>query len=585
MFQKIKSYLFKSNHAQWCIFALFALTIFLQCCLFHWLAFQSILISSLWKNPLAFWAFYLPKISISLFIASFVFLFKRKGWTIITSLFINVWIITELIYSRANSIFLDAYSMTLIENMVGFWDSILAFVYIQDIVLVIPTIILIFAFSIFINHGCHWRNFVVCICSSLILNGIGLNTLYNYNLKWRTMEDGMIDQSYKYTLNPFGKNIRNIVGEGWVQDGTITKYITHLSVIHHFILNVVDMIKLEDNNFELPTKDEDRLVNDFIYLGLQDSITPSNPLILCLIESFETWAISLETTPNLYKEISTNQNLLYCPHIISQRRAGNSADGQMIVNTGLLPLQEGAAVFRFPFNKYPSLSSLYESSIGIFPHELGAWNQRYMNQSYEIDSGIVVSSSDKIIFPKIIELSQSNDYILALTMSTHAPFNTYADSSKLYLSDELPETLRKYLKCINVMDEGLGILLDAWHSNEKIHNSTIVITSDHNIFKEGELNWFHGSNENLNKSITGFCPLVIISPKLDNNIYISDTLYQMDIYPTILHLIGCEDYYWKGFGVNILDSVARNNRPISEQEAFVLSDKIIRANWFESFVK
>ena len=65
----------------------------------------------------------------------------------------------------------------------------------------------------------------------------------------------------------------------------------------------------------------------------------------------------------------------------------------------------------------------------------------------------------------------------------------------------------------------------------------------------------------------------------------SKTTYQMDAYPTILHLIGCEDYYWKGFGVNLLDSVARNNRPISEQEAFILSDKLIRANWFESYTK
>lgn len=63
---------------------------------------------------------------------------------------------------------------------------------------------------------------------------------------------------------------------------------------------------------------------------------------------------------------------------------------------------------------------------------------------------------------------------------------------------------------------------------------------------------------------------------------LTDTCYQMDIFPTILHLIGCEDYYWKGFGVNLLDSVARNNRVITEHEAFILSDKVIRANWFET---
>lgn len=42
----------------------------------------------------------------------------------------------------------------------------------------------------------------------------------------------------------------------------------------------------------------------------------------------------------------------------------------------------------------------------------------------------------------------------------------------------------------------------------------------------------------------------------------------------------CEDYYWKGFGVNLLDSVARHNRPISEQEAYRLSDMIICGNYF-----
>ena len=76
---------------------------------------------------------------------------------------------------------------------------------------------------------------------------------------------------------------------------------------------------------------------------------------------------------------------------------------------------------------------------------------------------------------------------------------------------------------------------------------------------------------------------VAYSPNLEEKLVITDMTYQMDAYPTILHLIGCEDYYWKGFGVNLLDSVARNNRPITEQEAYELSDKLIRSNYFSSF--
>ena len=44
----------------------FALTLFLQCCFFHYQLFSSILISSLWKCPLDFIIFYLPKIAIAI---------------------------------------------------------------------------------------------------------------------------------------------------------------------------------------------------------------------------------------------------------------------------------------------------------------------------------------------------------------------------------------------------------------------------------------------------------------------------------------------------------------------------------------
>ena len=77
-----------------------------------------------------------------------------------------------------------------------------------------------------------------------------------------------------------------------------------------------------------------------------------------------------------------------------------------------------------------------------------------------------------------------------------------------------------------------------------------------------------------------FTPLLIYSPNISENIQVRDTCYQMDIYPTIMHLIGCEDYYWKGFGVNLMDSIARHNRSITEQEAYELSDKLIRSNFF-----
>ena len=114
-------------------------------------------------------------------------------------------------------------------------------------------------------------------------------------------------------------------------------------------------------------------------------------------------------------------------------------------------------------------------------------------------------------------------------------------------------------------------------------NTTVVITGDHTVFKSTMLREFQSFAEKYNYPIPkdeSYCPLIIYSPAIKERVEINDLCYQMDIFPTILHCIGADDYYWKGFGVNLLDSVARNNRKITEEEAYSLSDKMIRSDWF-----
>jgi hypothetical protein len=61
----------------------------------------------------------------------------------------------------------------------------------------------------------------------------------------------------------------------------------------------------------------------------------------------------------------------------------------------------------------------------------------------------------------------------------------------------------------------------------------------------------------------------------------------MDIYPTCLSLLGAGSYHWQGFGINLLaqpDSCSApeliQKRPIAEDEAYKLSDRLIRNNYF-----
>ena len=75
--------------------------------------------------------------------------------------------------------------------------------------------------------------------------------------------------------------------------------------------------------------------------------------------------------------------------------------------------------------------------------------------------------------------------------------------------------------------------------------------------------------------------------RISNNPHYSEDCYQMDIYPTYQSLLGVEDYRWHGFGINLLDEpndvscgVNKQKRPITEEEAFPLSDRLIRNNYF-----
>ena len=151
--------------------------------------------------------------------------------------------------------------------------------------------------------------------------------------------------------------------------------------------------------------------------------------------------------------------------------------------------------------------------------------------------------------------------VLAITINTHTPF--YSVPTTMDLDEAYTKTENRYLQCARYFDTHAGRFL-AWADTAKtMQNATIVITADHNHFPQ--------------KKGQGVCPLIIRSPNIKHFIYIPEA-YQMDIFPTILHAIGQSNYAWRGFGIDLLDSTAV--RTISEEQAYSLSDRMIRTNFF-----
>ena len=314
---------------------------------------------------------------------------------------------------------------------------------------------------------------------------------------------------------------------------------------------------------------------------------PTSNLIIILFESLESWVFEnnqIEIAPNIASILLEN-HVLYCPFIKSQVRQGTSGDGQMTVNTGLLATQVGAACILYDNNTYPNYAHFYDSTY-IFNPAPSSWKQDKATHNYGykklIQRNSIKWEDDASTLRKLDSILQQKPTslcALAITINSHTPFEM-VPIHPAFTELNTPKYVKKYMSCVHYTDSCLGKLINGIKTNPELKNTTIVITGDHTIFKSAMLDEFRKQKGEIDLPKMSFVPLIIYSPNIENNVCVEDTCYQMDIYPTIMHLIGCENYYWKGLGVNLLDTTARKNRSINEKEAFALSDMLIRSNYF-----
>ena len=457
-------------------------------------------------------------------------------------------------------------------NMDGFWSSVAFYCSIKDSIYFIITIL--YAIFVMLMPKCEQRAWYYGIGGIVVSYMISLGGIFCMSRRWGEKINVMY-------YNPIGLSMRTMLSSK-----SYTDHVKDFSVIHSAGFILVDWIE------NIKAKDVDIDYDEFSeqvepFVQEREDVTFDTPLVLILVESLEDWAVNEISTPHLCNFLQTH-NCLHAHKITKQTIGGTSADGQMIMNTGLLPISQGAACFRFPTNVYPSIGECCAGRTAtIIPHQIGIWNQQYMSPAFAYDTTFVRNENDSLLFQTTIDLLHNGyQMVQTITMSSHSPFKYGATRSKLMLRDDMPTYLSDYLKSIHYMDNGLQVLLAKIDADSLLSQATIVITGDHTVFPDDKraeyAEWCVKNNLNY-KISEAFVPLIIYSQQIKDNIRIVDTCYQMDIYPTIMHLMGCEKYYWKGFGINLVDTTGCYNRSISEKEAYELSDKLIRTNWFKEY--
>lgn len=599
----IRSWFAKGNRAQWCVFGLFCIVLFVKTMLFHFSVDYGILVSSLWKHPTEFFRFWGGKIVPVLFFGSFIFISKRFWWTYVANLIVDLWCIANLFYYKANTLFLSYETMKMADNMSGFWDSLLSYMGWDIVSFVLISIGYAFIVLYFMPHQVQKRScflwglaLALSLLISILDNVFYAKVSYSWghtNSAVAEVHDKMLaGERYKYYF-PFGHvyyfaRVETCMGYNvWA-----SHYMKEFSILSYFPSCIVYHILRPAGGIVTLTEFEEQQIEAYINQDYLDC-SPQHNLVFILFESMESWPLQpicdYEYMPNLSRLIQT-EHVLFCDKVKSQVKHGNSADGQMIDVTGLLPISDGATCFMYGNNKFPSYTYLYDNSI-FFKANAGLWNQEVITFNYGFRQLVEPQNmnqwEDKQLLDTMCNMIGNIHQpfcVVGFTISSHVPFSHGVTCPTHNMSDA-PALLNAYLNCLSYTDSCIGTLIDTIMNSNLIDNTIIVISGDHNIFRSHDENIDKfAETHNLNmRSQQTFTPLIIYSHNIKGNICITDTCYQMDIYPTIMHLIGCEDYYWKGFGVNLLDSVARHNRPITEQEAYRLSDLMIRSNYFKEY--
>lgn len=380
------------------LYLCFVFVLFVKNILFDYATFHSLVISSLWKSTSYFFLYYSGKLIPALFLGSFIFLFKNKIWTIVVMLLIDLWMISNTIYYAANELFLDIDSILMVSNLQGFGLSIFTYLDVWTIIplvcTIIYTIILIAIGGLKINHVLSYKNvFVLTFVFSLLLQFscdllTYLPKLHNKDTQFVRKNDGEFFVRSLDHFIPFRSLYYNV--DIWGYEDYISDYIHYKSIIQYLPAIIYSYVGRNLNEIPVVTQSE---IISYVRQVPTTKFIPKSSLLIIIVESLESWVIHAKDlndkkiAPNL-SDLVSDVNSIYFSRIKSQVKNGVSGDGQMIINTGLLPISRGAACMKFDDNVFPNIAHAFSNSLVIHPCDNNVWNQKIMTNRYGYDDEI-----------------------------------------------------------------------------------------------------------------------------------------------------------------------------------------------------
>lgn len=315
-------------------------------------------------------------------------------------------------------------------------------------------------------------------------------------------------------------------------------------------------------------------------------------VIIIHLESFQQFLINLkvnghEVTPFL-NSMYNNKNTLSYQNFFHQVGLGRTSDAENMLETGTFGLSDGSLFTSIgstnTFQAAPQIlrqngytSAVFHGNVGTF------WNRNdvYKNLGYnyffdkqyysqnKADS-IGYGLKDKLLFAesiKYLEQIQQPFYTKYITVTNHIPFDMDQEDldPNFQTANTNDQTVNNYFETAHYLDQALKEFFDYLDKSGLSKNTMVVIYGDHYglsnsdndalapLLNKKPSTWSAYDNMQLQR-----VPFMIHMPGLKGGVQ-SEYAGEIDVLPTLLHLLGVNTSNYIQFGTDML---SKNHRQI-----------------------
>ena len=323
-------------------------------------------------------------------------------------------------------------------------------------------------------------------------------------------------------------------------------------------------------------------------------IAKGRNVIYVHLESFQQFLIDYklqadgkeyEVTPFLNSLYHSNSTLAFS-NVFNQVKAGKTSDAETMIETGLFGLNQGSFMVNYggtntqqaaPFILSKNggyTSAVFHGNTGSFWNRNTAYKQWGYNYFFDASyftkqddtNSFQYGLNDKIMLKdsiKYLEHLQQPFYAKYITVSNHYPYTTslIGDEIGFPLAKTKDETINGYFATANYLDSSVKALFDYLKESGLYDNSIIVLYGDHfgiSQTRNPNLAPLVGKTSetwsNYDNAMMQRVPYMVVVPGMDKGKIIDTYGGQVDMLPTLEHLLGIDSKNYLQVGQDLLSS-------------------------------